>query len=99
MLKEIIEEDNPAFADRAYMQRASDDIDARDAGNPLLAVSYVNEMYENFNQLEKELKVKHEELSTGPPCFADLLTNKRNGNRLANQELVYDFVAFRERRR
>lgn len=56
--KEIIEEDSTAaFADRAYMQRASDDIDARDSGNPLLAVSYVNEMYEKFNQLETELKV------------------------------------------
>lgn len=42
---------------RPYMQRASDDIDARDAGNPLLATCYVNEMYDFFNNLEREMKV------------------------------------------
>ena len=44
-------------SDRPYMQRASDDIDARDAGNPLLATSYVNEMYDFFNSLERDMKV------------------------------------------
>lgn len=40
--------------DRDYMRRDSDDIDARDAGNPMLATCYVNEMYKNFIVLEKQ---------------------------------------------
>lgn len=44
-------------SDRAYMQRACDDIDGRDSDNPLLVTSYVNEMYENFNELEQQFRV------------------------------------------
>ena len=39
---------------RPYMDRPSDDIDARDAENPLLATAYVNEMYEIYHLVEKE---------------------------------------------
>lgn len=49
----ILDED-----ERSYMQRPSDDIDARDTGNPLLCTTYVNEMYDNFNELEREYAVK-----------------------------------------
>ena len=48
---------NPAFAGRDYMQRPADDIDSRDMGNPLLATTYVNEMYDNFAVLEREIQV------------------------------------------
>lgn len=43
--------------DRIYMQRMCDDVDARDVDNPLLVTVYVNEMYEHFNQLEREFMV------------------------------------------
>jgi G2/mitotic-specific cyclin-B, other len=42
---------------RDYMERESDDIDARDAGNPLLATCYVNEMYQHYGRLEREFAV------------------------------------------
>jgi hypothetical protein len=44
-------------SDRDYMRRESDDIDARDANNPLLATCYVNEMYNHFGVLEKKYSV------------------------------------------
>jgi hypothetical protein len=43
--------------DRAYMQRAIDDIDGRDVDNPLLVTCYVNEMYDHFNQVERDFSV------------------------------------------
>jgi len=43
--------------DREYMQRVIDDIDGRDADNPLLVTCYVNELYDHFNELEKEFRV------------------------------------------
>ncbi|KAJ1436096.1 cyclin-like protein [Ochromonadaceae sp. CCMP2298] len=39
------------------MQRAIDDIDGRDVDNPLLVTCYVNEMYEHFNQVERDFNV------------------------------------------
>jgi len=54
VLDDVIAND---FSDRSYMQRPSDDIDARDAGNPLLASSYVNPLFEHFGVLEKEYSV------------------------------------------
>ena len=43
--------------DRAYMRRDADDIDSRDANNPLLCTEYVNEMYQIFLDLEREFAV------------------------------------------
>jgi hypothetical protein len=45
-------------SDRFYMNRPCDDIDSRDNDNPLLVTDYVNEMYDNFNELEREFAVK-----------------------------------------
>ena len=45
------------MSDRSYMQRPCDDIDSRDANNPLLVTCYANEMYEHFNRLEQEFRV------------------------------------------
>lgn len=42
---------------RVYMQRPCDDIDSRDNDNPLLVTCYVNEIYEHFNNVEKEFMV------------------------------------------
>jgi len=42
---------------RPYMDRICDDVDARDTDNPLLVTCYVNELYENFNELEKTFMV------------------------------------------
>jgi len=42
---------------RPYMDRICDDVDARDIDNPLLVTCYVNELYENFNELEKAFMV------------------------------------------
>lgn len=39
---------------REYMNRSLDDIDSRDAGNPLLCTEYVNDMYQHFHVQEKE---------------------------------------------
>ena len=57
--KEIID-------DRVYMQRPSDDIDARDAGNPILVSSYVNEMYDCFGELERQYMVNSNYMSSQP---------------------------------
>lgn len=51
-------------SDRAYMQRACDDIDSRDSDNPLLVTSYVNEMYDNFNELEQQFRVNSNYMSS-----------------------------------
>lgn len=45
------------MSDRSYMQRPCDDIDSRDADNPLLVTCYANEMYDHFNQLELDYRV------------------------------------------
>ena len=37
---------------RDYMRRSSDDIDARDTGNPLLCTEYVHNLYKYFNKEE-----------------------------------------------
>ena len=48
---------NNSMGDRPYMDRPSDDIDARDVDNPLLCTEYVNQMYDNFSIMEKETAV------------------------------------------
>jgi len=49
----------PAFTgsnvERPYMDRPSDDIDARDVDNPLLCTEYVNQMYDNFSVMERDI--------------------------------------------
>jgi hypothetical protein len=52
--------------ERDYMKRESDDIDARDAGNPLLATSCVNEMYNHFGILERKYSVCSTYMSNQP---------------------------------
>jgi cyclin B len=52
--------------DRFYMQRPSDDIDARDEGNPLHCTAYINQMYDIFSLIEKEKKVNHEYMANQP---------------------------------
>ena len=52
--------------DRDYMNRESDDIDARDAGNPLLATCYVNEMYQHFGNLERQYAVSPNYMTNQP---------------------------------
>jgi hypothetical protein len=47
----------PTASDRLYMQRDVDDIDSRDQGNPLLVTTYVNDMYDHFQALEKDFRV------------------------------------------
>jgi hypothetical protein len=42
---------------RPYMQRPCDEIDSRDNDNPLLVTCYVNEIYDHFNNVEKEFRV------------------------------------------
>ena len=53
----MIEGNFSSIVDRPYMDRPSDDIDARDSDNPLLCTEYVNRMYENFSVLERETAV------------------------------------------
>ncbi len=52
--------------DRVYMQRPSDDIDARDTGNPVLVTCYVNDLYINFNETEREFRVNSNYMSNQP---------------------------------
>lgn len=52
--------------ERDYMRRESDDIDARDAANPLLCSEYVNEMYDIFRQSEVESQLNPNYMSTQP---------------------------------
>jgi hypothetical protein len=56
----------PDTSDRAYMQRVSDDIDARDANNPLLATCYVNDMYDHFNAVERQIMVNSSYMANQP---------------------------------
>jgi len=49
--------------DRTYMDRPSDDIDARDVDNPLLCTDYVNQMYDNFAVMEKEFALSPDYMS------------------------------------
>jgi len=42
-----------SMEDRPYMRRPADDIDERDAENPLLCTEVVNQMYDNFGEAEK----------------------------------------------
>lgn len=64
-MQEVVVENN----DRVYMNRPCDDIDSRDNDNPLLVTDYVNDMYDNFSELEKEFSVsqkymdKHESIN------------------------------------
>lgn len=51
---------------RVYMQRPSDNIDARDAGNPLLVTEYVDKMYENFRFAEQEYLVNPQYMTHQP---------------------------------
>lgn len=53
----------PIDASRGYMQRACDDIDERDSDNPLLVTDYVNEMYDHFNNVEKDFMVNSNYMS------------------------------------
>ena len=51
---------------REYMQREADDIDSRDASNPLLCSEYVNEMYEIFRVWEREFQVNANYMANQP---------------------------------
>jgi hypothetical protein len=63
-LIDVIEEQDE---ERNYMKRDADDIDARDAENPLLCTEYVNEMYDNFMELEREFMVDPQYMVTMQP--------------------------------
>jgi hypothetical protein len=60
----VVEETKMEVDDRAYMQRVVDDIDGRDFDNPLLVTCYVNEMYDHFNDMERDFKVSSNYMST-----------------------------------
>lgn len=51
---------------RVYMRRDADNIDIRDIENPLLCTEVVNEMYENFKRIEKEIQVDSNYMSNQP---------------------------------
>ena len=51
---------------REYMQRQADDIDARDAENPLFCPEYVNDMYDIFRQLERQFQVNASYMTNQP---------------------------------
>ena len=52
--------------ERVYMQRPSDDIDARDAENPLLCTEYVDEMYVNFKESENRFMINANYMTQQP---------------------------------
>ena len=52
--------------ERVYMQRPSDDIDARDAENPLLVTEYVDEMYDNFRSCERKYMINSTYMTNQP---------------------------------
>lgn len=58
--------DISTVGERSYMLRPSDDIDTRDAGNPLLATSYVNELYDYFGSMEKKFAVNSNYMASQP---------------------------------
>lgn len=63
---ETVEEFVAQVDDRIYMQRPSDEIDARDAGNPILATTYVEQMYAGFMTQEKKCMVNSSYMSNQP---------------------------------
>lgn len=62
----MVDESVPTFDDRPYMLRPSDDIDSRDALNPLLVSSYVNNMYEHFSAAEKQFVINSFYMTSQP---------------------------------
>lgn len=52
--------------ERPYMRRPADDIDERDAENPLLCTEVVNQMYDHFGEAEKGIMVDAEYMSSQP---------------------------------
>lgn len=62
----VEEEDVQMDEERPYMSRPSDDIDARDVDNPLLCTEYVNEMYDLFSGLERDVALNPEYMSQQP---------------------------------
>lgn len=54
---------NSGNDERLYMDRPSDDIDARDVDNPLLCTDYVNQMYDNFSLMEQEYALSPDYMS------------------------------------
>ena len=54
-------------SDRPYMQREADNIDARDTGNPLLCTCVINDMYEWFNKVEKNIMTNTSYMTTNQP--------------------------------
>lgn len=61
-----VEEDVQMDEERPYMSRPSDDIDARDVDNPLLCTEYVNEMYDVFSGLERDIALNPEYMTMQP---------------------------------
>lgn len=60
------DEDDMEEDERSYMRRESDDIDTRDANNPLLCTDYVNEMYVHFIDVERQFMVQANYMSNQP---------------------------------
>jgi hypothetical protein len=56
-MNEVLENMISMGEDRLYMQRPSDNIDARDEGNILLVTEYVDTMYEHFRELEAKFAI------------------------------------------
>lgn len=52
--------------ERSYMQRPSDDIDSRDASNPLLVSTYVNSMYDHFGAVERQYMINAKYMLSQP---------------------------------
>jgi hypothetical protein len=52
--------------DRAYMRRDADDIDERDAMNPLLCTDVVMQMYDYFSETEKAYMVNANYMTNQP---------------------------------
>jgi hypothetical protein len=52
-----------ALSARPYMDRPIDDIDSKDDSNPLLASTYVNQMYVVLQEQEREYIVSHDYMS------------------------------------
>jgi hypothetical protein len=53
-------------SDRQYMDRPADDIDERDSENPLLCTEVVNQMYDHFNEAEKDVMVEPNYMTNQP---------------------------------
>ena len=61
-----VEDDVQMDEERPYMSRPSDDIDARDNDNPLLCTDYVNEMYDVFSGIERDIALNPEYMTMQP---------------------------------